>query len=84
LLKRGAHLTVFRLMFNLFLKVCFKILRSQVFTFKFNQLETKSRCLIEVAHSTHSKIRVNGNIERILVGIGEYQHALLFMHFDLI
>jgi len=66
------------------LKVCFKILKSQVFTFKFNQLETKSHCLIEVAHSTHSQGRVNVNMEGILVGIGEYQHALLFMHFDLI
>jgi len=43
-------------MFNLFLKVCFKILKSQVFTFKFNQLEAKSRCLIEVAHSTHLRL----------------------------
>jgi len=72
------------LMFNLFLKVCLETLKPQAFAFKINRLEAKSRCLIEVAHSTHSQGRVNVNIEGILVGIGEYQHALLFMHFDLI
>jgi len=52
-------------MFNLFLKVCFKILRSQVFTFKFNQLEAKSRCSIKVAHSTHLRLKHNRYLQLI-------------------
>jgi len=46
-------------MFNLFLKVCFETLKPQIFYFQINRLEAKSRCLIEVAHSTHPEARVN-------------------------
>jgi len=52
-------------MFNLFLKVCFECLKSQAFTFKINRLEAKSRCLIEVAHSTHLRLKHNRYLQLI-------------------
>ncbi|OUR61517.1 hypothetical protein A9Q73_11210 [Bermanella sp. 47_1433_sub80_T6] len=53
-------------MFNPFLKVCFKTLKPQVFTFKINRLEAKSHCLIEVAHSTHLRLKHNRYLQLIL------------------